>query len=57
MYVSLTEPITYALCDAMRRLGIILSGKIMFGGEKLSTINKTGIGLAICGALLYAINK
>jgi len=57
LYVSLTEPITYALCDAMRRLGIILCGKAMFGGDKLSRINKTGIGLAIAGACMYALNK
>mmetsp|Transcript_9367 Transcript_9367/g.13880 ORF Transcript_9367/g.13880 Transcript_9367/m.13880 type:complete len:382 (+) Transcript_9367:144-1289(+) len=57
LYVSLTEPITYALCDAMRRLGIILCGKAMFGGDKLSGINKTGIGLAIAGACMYALNK
>lgn len=57
LYVSLTEPITYALCDAMRRLGIILCGKAMFGGDELSRTNKAGIGLAIAGACMYALGK
>ena len=41
----------------MRRLLVILAGKAMFGGDKLSNKNKCGIGLAVFGAMMYAINK
>lgn len=57
VFVSLTDPISYALSDAMRRLLVILAGKAMFGGDKLSNKNKCGIGLAVFGAMMYAINK
>ena len=55
LFLSLVKPITYGTCDAVRRLGIIISGRKMFGGEKFSLINYSGIGLALFGALCYSI--
>mmetsp|Transcript_11539 Transcript_11539/g.17457 ORF Transcript_11539/g.17457 Transcript_11539/m.17457 type:complete len:372 (-) Transcript_11539:1438-2553(-) len=55
LFLSLVKPITYGTCDAIRRLGIIISGRRMFGGEKFSMINFFGIGLALLGALCYSI--
>ncbi len=55
LFLSLVKPITYGTCDAIRRLGIIIGGRQMFGGEKFSLINLSGIGLALFGALCYSI--
>ena len=55
LFLSLVKPITYGTCDAIRRLGIIISGRQMFGGEAFSMINYSGIGLALIGALGYSI--
>jgi hypothetical protein len=57
MFVRLVAPITYGTCDAMRRLSIILSGRVMFGGAPLTRINLFGIGLALLGALSYSITS
>ena len=57
LFLSLVKPITYGTCDAIRRLGIIISGRQMFGGEAFSTINYAGIGLALIGALGYSITS
>ncbi len=57
LFLSLVKPITYGTCDAVRRLGIIISGRQMFGGEAFSTINYSGIGLALIGALGYSITS
>jgi len=35
-FVSLVEPITYGTCDALRRLLIIITGRQLFGGDKVS---------------------
>ena len=35
-FVSLVEPITYGTCDALRRLLIIMTGRQLFGGDKVS---------------------
>ena len=55
LFLSLVKPITYGTCDAIRRLGVIICGRRMFGGEKFSKINYSGIGLALFGALCYSI--
>ncbi len=55
LFLSLVKPITYGTCDAIRRLGIIITGRQMFGGDALSIINYMGIGLALMGALGYSI--
>lgn len=57
LFLSLVKPITYGTCDAVRRLGIIICGRQMFGGEAFSLINYTGIGLALIGALLYSLSS
>lgn len=57
MFVKLVAPITYGACDAVRRLSIILSGHVMFGGEPFTPLNIVGIGLAILGALAYSITS
>lgn len=57
MFVKLVAPITYGACDAVRRLSIILSGHVMFGGEPFTPLNIAGIGLAILGALAYSITS
>ena len=45
MFVKLVAPITYGACDAVRRLSIILSGHVMFGGDPFTALNMAGIGL------------
>ncbi len=57
LFLSLVKPITYGTCDAIRRLGIIIFGRRMFGGEKFSIFNYSGIGLALIGALCYSISS
>jgi len=56
-FVGLVEPITYGTCDALRRLLIIIAGRQIFGGDKFSKANMSGIGLALCGALMYSITS
>ena len=56
-FVGLVEPITYGTCDALRRLLIIITGRQIFGGDKFSTANMSGIGLALIGALMYSITS
>jgi len=57
MFVKLVAPITYGACDAVRRLSIIMSGHVMFGGEPFTLLNIAGIGLALVGALAYSITS
>lgn len=56
-FVGLVEPITYGTCDAIRRLLIIIAGRQIFGGDKFSKTNISGIGLALLGALMYSITS
>ncbi len=55
LFLRLVKPISYGTCDAVRRLGIIVAGRKMFGGEPFSLLNFSGIGMAILGALGYSI--
>jgi hypothetical protein len=55
IFVKLVAPISYSACDAVRRLGIIISGHCMFGGPPFTTMNILGIALALAGALSYSI--
>ena len=55
IFVTMVGPITYGTCDAIRRLGIILFGRLFFGGDPLSKTNQMGIALALMGALCYSI--
>ena len=54
-FVNLVAPITYSACDAVRRLGIIVSGHYMFGGPDFTALNILGIALALGGALGYSV--
>jgi Triose-phosphate Transporter family len=54
-FVRLVPPVTYGTLDAVRRLGIILTGRAMFGGAPLTATNKAGIALALLGALSYSV--
>ncbi|KAL3940868.1 MAG: hypothetical protein SGBAC_004663 [Bacillariaceae sp.] len=54
-FVGLVAPITYSTCDAIRRLGIIISGHYMFGGHPFSALNIMGIAMALSGAAAYAL--
>ena len=56
-FVGLVEPITYGTCDALRRLLIIISGRILFGGDKFSKTNMGGIFMALVGALMYSVTS
>lgn len=55
LFLKLVQPISFGTCDAIRRLGIIIAGRIMFGGEPFSVKNYFGMVLAIIGALSYSI--
>jgi hypothetical protein len=57
MFVELVEPITYGTCDALRRLLIIVAGRQMFGGDRFSSVNLSGIGMALLGALMYSMTS
>lgn len=57
LFLTLVKPITFGTCDALRRLGIIICGRKMFGGERFSLINYLGMGLALFGALCYSISS
>jgi hypothetical protein len=54
-FVKLVAPITYSACDAVRRLGIIISGHYMFGGPAFTKLNILGIMMALGGALSFSI--
>jgi len=56
-FVSLVTSVTYGAADAVRRLMIILTGRSIFGGPPLKTLNKVGIAVALSGALAYALTK
>ena len=55
MFVKIVEPITFGACDAIRRLGIILTGRRMIGSPPFSRLNISGIGCALVGALLFSL--
>ena len=55
IFVTLVGPITYGTCDAIRRLCIILFGRMFFGGDPFTNLNKIGIATALVGALSYSI--
>jgi drug/metabolite transporter (DMT)-like permease len=55
LFLKLVQPISFGTCDAIRRLGIIIAGRIMFGGEPFSKRNYLGMILAIFGAFSYSI--
>ena len=55
IFVTLVGPITYGTCDAIRRLCIILFGRIFFGGDPFTKLNIIGIATALLGALCYSI--
>ena len=57
IFVTLVGPITYGTCDAIRRLCIILFGRIFFGGDPFTNMNKIGIATALIGALSYSMLK
>mmetsp|Transcript_18002 Transcript_18002/g.22036 ORF Transcript_18002/g.22036 Transcript_18002/m.22036 type:complete len:379 (-) Transcript_18002:38-1174(-) len=57
LFLSLVKPISYGTCDAVRRLGIIMTGRNFFGGEAFSRLNYTGIGIALIGALGFSISS
>jgi hypothetical protein len=57
IFVTLVGPITYGTCDAIRRLCIILFGRIFFGGDPFTKLNTIGIATALMGALSYSILK
>ena len=57
MFVKLVQPVTYGACDAVRRLSIIISGHYMFGHDSFTKMNILGIGMALLGALGYAISN
>jgi hypothetical protein len=54
VFVTMVAPITYSASDAVRRLGIIISGHFMFGGPAFTPLNIAGIGMALSGALAYS---
>jgi len=55
-FLSNISSVTFAITDALRRLCIIVNGRIFFGGDDLTRANKAGIIIAVAGALLYALN-
>ena len=57
LFLGLVKSISYGTCDAIRRLGIIIVGQWMFGGDRFSFLNLTGIALALLGAFSYSLNK
>eukprot|EP00558_Chaetoceros_sp_UNC1202_P002643 CAMPEP_0197246094 /NCGR_PEP_ID=MMETSP1429-20130617/10663_1 /TAXON_ID=49237 /ORGANISM="Chaetoceros sp., Strain UNC1202" /LENGTH=202 /DNA_ID=CAMNT_0042706697 /DNA_START=26 /DNA_END=634 /DNA_ORIENTATION=+ len=57
LFLKLVNPISFGTCDAIRRLGIIIAGRVMFGGEPFSMVNYAGVALALLGALGYSIGS
>jgi hypothetical protein len=57
MFVRLVQPITYGTCDAIRRLCIIITGRLMFGGPPLKIYNILGVAMALLGALSYSVTS
>jgi hypothetical protein len=55
IFVKMVAPITYSASDAVRRLGIIISGHYMFGGPAFTPLNIAGIGMALSGAVAFSI--
>lgn len=55
LFLKLVQPIGYGTCDAIRRLGIILAGRVFFGGKPFSKLNYAGIGMALLGAMGYSV--
>jgi hypothetical protein len=57
LFVKMVQPITYGACDAVRRLAIIMCGRILFHGAPPTLVNLAGIALALAGALAYSITS
>jgi hypothetical protein len=55
IFVKMVAPITYSASDAVRRLGIIISGHFMFGGPSFSPLNIFGIVMALGGAVMFSV--
>jgi hypothetical protein len=55
LFVRLVQPITYGAFDAVRRLGIIIAGRAMFGGEKFTVTNRIGVMMTLLGAFFYSM--
>ena len=56
VFVKLVHPVTFGACDSVRRLGIIIAGRAMFGGEKFSVTNRLGVLMTLLGAFYYALS-
>lgn len=52
---SMVSPISISICDALRRIAIVVSGRAMFGGAALTRLNVAGALLAIFGTVLYSL--
>ena len=55
VFVKMVAPITYSASDAVRRLGIIIVGNLMFGGPALTPFNVVGVLCALGGALAFSV--
>lgn len=56
-FIKMVHPVTLGACDALRRLGIILSGRFFFGGDPLTRLNAVGILVSLLGVTSYSIAK
>lgn len=57
MFVKLVQPVTFSMCDGIRRLLIIVLGKFYFNDDgAFSVCNIIGITLALLGALGYSLS-
>lgn len=54
IFLSRIDSVSFSVCDAIRRLAIIIVGRKLFGGAELTVLNKVGIASTISGAVLYA---
>ena len=57
--ISLTSPVTFSVVDAIRRLSIIVAGKVMFrrAEEGFTGRNVAGMCMAVGGGLGYSYFK
>lgn len=55
VFVKMVAPITYSASDAVRRLGIIIVGNLMFGGPAFTPFNIVGVVCALGGALAFSV--
>jgi len=54
IFVTLVSPLTFSIVDITRRLGIIVSGALMFS-KQLSALNQLGIAIAVIGVGMYTV--